>query len=163
MTSVVFLLIDHLSIAIYHIERTSMSTVAADLSHYPFRMLIDVRFGDIDSMGHVNNAMYLTYFETARVSYYMQLRGYTDITKIDVIIAEITARYHYPALFGDQLEIGVRVSRMGTKSFDLEYLIIRPSDQQRIASGHSVQVMYDYATQQTIPIPENLRVLMSSQ
>lgn len=141
-----------------------MNTTETDLSQYPFRILIDVRFGDIDGMGHVNNAMYLTYFETARAAYYMQLRGYRDITQIDVIIAEITARYHNPAVFGDQLELGTRVSRMGTKSFDMEYLIVRRSDQQRIASGHSVQVMYDYASQRSIPIPDELRaVIRSSQ
>lgn len=140
-----------------------MKSQDTDLTAYPFRMLIDVRFGDIDGMGHVNNAMYLTYFENARATYYMQLCGYKDISQIDVIIAEITARYHYPAVFGDQLEVGVRVSRIGTKSFDLEYLIIRPVDQQLIASGHSVQVMFDYASQRTIPIPDDLRASMKNQ
>lgn len=137
-----------------------MHAVDPDITHYPFRVLIDVRFGDIDGMGHVNNAMYLTYFEHARAKYYMQLRGQSDIRQIDVILAEITAQYHAPALFGDQLEVGARVTRIGTKSFDMEYLVIRKADQSKIASGHSVQVMYDYSSQRSIAIPDELRSLM---
>jgi acyl-CoA thioester hydrolase len=128
-----------------------------DLSRYPFITTVDVRFRDLDGMGHVNHAVYLTYFETARILYYAHLTGRTEIGQINMIVAEVTASYHAPAAFGDRLEVYVRIARIGTKSFDMEYLVVRPADQRRIASGRSVQVMYDYGAQQSVPVSDEFR------
>ncbi|MEM8532580.1 MAG: thioesterase family protein [Chloroflexota bacterium] len=128
------------------------------LAHYPFTTTITVRFRDLDALGHVNHAVYLTYFETARIAYYGMLTGQADIADINMILVEITATYHAPARLTDELSVGVRVARIGTKSFDMEYLIVRSVDHEKIASGRSVQVMYDYQQTQSIRIDDAFRM-----
>ncbi|NOK61909.1 MAG: hypothetical protein GFH27_549289n396 [Chloroflexi bacterium AL-W] len=127
------------------------------LDQYPFTTTTHVRFRDLDALGHVNHAVYLTYFETARIAYYGALTGQTNIADINIIVVEITATYHAPARLADELEVGVRIARLGTKSFDMEYVIVRSADHQKIASGRSVQVMYDYQLAQSIPIDDAFR------
>ena len=127
------------------------------LDDYPFTTTIIVRFRDLDALGHVNNAVYLTYFEMVRIAYYGMLTGQTDVTDINMILVQITATYHAPAKLADELQVGVRVDRIGTKSFDMEYLIVRSIDNQKIASGQSVQVMYDYQLEQSIPVDDIFR------
>jgi len=133
------------------------------LATYPFVITLDVRFRDMDGLGHVNHAIYLTYFEAARLGYYAALTGRAAIDQIDMILVEVGATYHAPATFGDQLEVGARISRIGTKSFEMEYLIVRPADRRRIASGRSVQVMYDYATERSVPVPDEFRALVADR
>lgn len=132
------------------------------LAAYPFVRTLDVRFRDMDGLGHVNHAIYLTYFEVARLAYYAALTGRSTIAQLDVILVEVSATYHAPASFGDQLSVGVRISRIGTKSFDMEYLIVRPADRRKIASGRSVQVTYDYAAGQSIPVPDAFRAQVAA-
>src|SRR5690242_9528648 len=98
------------------------------LAGYSFVITLDVRFRDLDGLGHVNHAVYLTYFEAARLAYYASLTGHTGLDQLDVILVEASATYFAPASFGDQLKVGARISRMGTKSFDMEYLIVRVQD-----------------------------------
>lgn len=130
---------------------------ASPLAGFPCVRPIEVRFRDLDPLGHVNNAVYLSYFETGRIACFAAITGMTSLQELNMILAEVTVTYHAPALFGDRLELGMRVTRMGTKSFDMEYLLMRQPDGRRIASGRSVQVMYDYASAQTIPISDELR------
>jgi acyl-CoA thioester hydrolase len=127
---------------------------------YPFVKTLDVRFRDLDGMGHVNHAVYLTYFEAARLGYYAALTGRVEIGQINMILVEVTASYHAPATFGERLDVGVRVSRIGTKSFEMEYLIVRPTDGRRIASGCSIQVMFDYAAGQSVAVSDEFRALV---
>lgn len=133
-----------------------MNTQSQPLANYPFVQHIEVRFRDLDALGHVNNAVYLTYFESVRIGYYTHLTG-RSLEDIDIILAEITVTYHAPAYFGDTLAVGVRVSSIGRKSFGMEYVAVRSSDGQILASGRSVQVVYDYAAAQSIPVPDSLR------
>ena len=132
------------------------------LATYPFVTTVDVRFRDLDGMGHVNHAVYLTYFEAARLGYYAALTGRTAIEQIDMILVEVAAIYHAPASFGERLDVGARISRIGTKSFEMEYLIVRPADGRRIASGRSVQVMYDYAAGRSVPVSDEFRMRVAT-
>lgn len=129
----------------------------ASIEGFPFSAPIDIRFRDLDPLGHVNNAVYLSYFEQARIACFAAITGMQALRDLNMILAEATVTYHAPALFGDHIEVGVRVSRIGTKSFEMEYLIVRAQDRRAIASGRSVQVMYDYASGQSIPINPELR------
>ena len=135
----------------------TQTTSASLLAGFPFVAPVEVRFRDLDPLGHVNNAVYLSYFENARIACFAAITGLVSLQELNMILAEVTVTYHAPALFGDRLEVGVRVTRMGTKSFDMEYLLVRQPDGRRVASGRSVQVMYDYASAQTIPISDELR------
>ena len=125
-------------------------------NQFKFETTIYVRFGDMDAMGHVNNAKYLTYFEQARVEYFRLLfgRGVESSMDQSFIIAEIRIRFLASAKEGDQLKVMARVSRFGSKSFDFEYHIVNKVTGVLVCDGSSVQVMYDYISQSTIPLPK---------
>jgi acyl-CoA thioester hydrolase len=123
---------------------------------FPFVHWLTVRFRDLDSLGHVNNAVYATYLESARIDFYQHLTG-LPLEQLNIILAELTISYKAPAFFNDSLAIGVRIGSFGTKSFTMEYVIARASDEALIASGRSVLVTYDYKAGKTMPVPDDLR------
>ena len=123
---------------------------------YRFTLLVPVRFRDLDAMGHVNNAVYLTYFEAARIPYYLMLRGQPDLARTDMIVARIECDYRAAATFGDTLVVGVRMEEIRSRSFTLSYRIELDTSNTLVASGRSVQVAYDYAAKTTRMVPAEL-------
>ncbi len=129
------------------------------MSTYHFFHPIEIRYGDLDPQGHVNNAKYLTYLEQARIQYIKHLGLWKSNSFIDVgiILAEVRVVYRQPILFGTPIQVGVRVTRLGNKSMDMEYILQDSASGQEMANGSSVLVAYDYRSQQTIPIPDHWR------
>ncbi|MGB9672504.1 MAG: acyl-CoA thioesterase [Anaerolineales bacterium] len=126
------------------------------MSNFHFYHPIEIRYGDLDPQGHVNNAKYLTYMEQARIQYIKNLGLWKGESFLDVgiILAEARVTYLIPIQFGMDIEVGVRVTRLGNKSLDMEYSIQDHAAAVELASGMSVLVAYDYRDKQTIPIPE---------
>ena len=111
-----------------------------------------VRFRDLDGMGHVNNAVYSTYLEQARLAWF----GEADAMPLaDVILARTEIDFRSPLQMGELVEIGLRPSRLGTKSFELEYEL--RAGGRVVAQAKSVLVGYDYERGESIPIPERWR------
>ncbi|MCP4426991.1 MAG: acyl-CoA thioesterase [Chloroflexi bacterium] len=130
-------------------------------SKFPYEIKIEVAFRDIDAMGHVNNAVFFSYFELARIKYVMEVFEPGDPEDFDLldmplILVEATCSYKSPALLGETLQVGVGLSRFGTKSFDLFYRILG-EDGRLVAAGKTIQVMYDYGTRSAYAIPEKIR------
>ena len=125
--------------------------------NFPFSITITVTFRDLDVRGHVNNAVYFTYLEQARIAYGLHLVGGSTVDEIRFIAAEANISYLRPAHFGDRLEVGVRVSTIGTKSFTMEYGIRKEASGELIARGRTVQVWYDYGMGRSQPIPDDFR------
>lgn len=118
---------------------------------------LTVRFADVDGMGHVNNAKYLTYLEQARLAYVMEVWEWEGgLGKLGMIMARAEINFQRPMFFNDQLEIFTRCSRLGNKSFDLAYLI-RQAGQPIVATGLTTIVAYDYAAHTSIPVPAEWR------
>lgn len=119
---------------------------------------IQIRFQDIDAMNHLNNAVYLTYFELARIQYFQCLsQGNWDETNTGLIVAKAEVNYHVPVFFNDSVKVYVRCSRIGKKSFDLEYEMLKQSPSQEpltAATGLTVLVAFNYQTQQSVIIPD---------
>ncbi len=111
----------------------------------------------MDAMGHINNAVYLTYFEHARVEYFRALfsRDVNEALEESFILAEAHVVFRAPARVGDSLRVFARISRFGTKSFDFTYRIANSTDGTVICEGSTVQVMYDYVRKTTIPVPHD--------
>ncbi|HEY4000170.1 MAG TPA: thioesterase family protein [Candidatus Xenobia bacterium] len=122
---------------------------------FNFSVVIDVRLRDMDPFGHVNNAVYLTYFEIARVAYFQHLTGVQKLGEIGFIVARAECDYRQGAVFGQRLKIEVGPTRLGTKSFTLGYRITTGST--LIAEGSTVCVWYDYQTGSTIAFPPGMR------
>jgi len=109
-----------------------------------------VRFGDLDPMGHVNNAVFATYVESARVGYWK-----AKIGTMDIILARLEIDFRAPVSYGEEVEVTARVSRFGTKSLDFEHEL--RVDGRVVAEAKSVCVAYDYDRGETIPLPEEWR------
>ncbi len=127
-----------------------------------FRMPLEVRFRDCDAMGHVNNAVYFTYFEQCRLRFWHALTG-EMAPDARVIVARTECDYRAPAYFGDPLEITCNVLDIGRSSFVLAQSVEHAENGKRLAEGKTVVVTYDYKAGRSIPIPDDLRRLIESQ
>jgi acyl-CoA thioester hydrolase len=117
---------------------------------------IQIRFKDIDQLGHVNNANHITYFETSRVNYFKDVfKNETNWKETGLILAHTEITYKNPIFLEDTISCYTKVSKIGNKSFDMENLIVKTSNSQDIivAYGKSVLVCLNYLSKETIPIP----------
>jgi acyl-CoA thioester hydrolase len=107
-----------------------------------------VRFRDLDSLGHMNNAVYATFLEQARIAFLSRYGAETE----NMILARLEIDFRSPAELGETIEIAVTPSRVGTKSFDLEY-VMRAGDRV-VAEAKTVLVAYDYVTARSVELPD---------
>jgi len=118
-----------------------------------------VRFGDLDAMKHLNNVVFLRYFETARINYLNALMDTHDPVKrsngFGFIFASCHIDYRSPAHFDEDVAIRVRPAEIGTKSLKLEFEMA--VGERVIAEGHGVLVGYDYEAGATRPLPDALK------
>lgn len=136
--------------------------IPAPLAQHPFVYWVQVTFRDLDALAHVNNAVYATYFESARIAYYQALTG-QSLDQLNIILAEMTISYKAPAYFSEWLGIGVKIESIGTKSFVMSYTAVRAGDDALIATGRSVLVFYDYAQGRSVPATEAFRQLVADK
>jgi acyl-CoA thioester hydrolase len=113
------------------------------------------KFRDLDPMGHVNNAVFLTYIESARIAFLRDLGAAQGIADMSIIVARIEIDFRAPVRLDDEIEISVHASRFGTKSFDLDY-VLRVGGEV-VAEAKSVQVAFDYDRSKAIPLPQDWR------
>jgi acyl-CoA thioester hydrolase len=118
---------------------------------FPFVRRERVRFRDCDAMGHVNNAVYSTFLEEARIEV---LDGLTD-----VILARDEIDFRAELRAGEEIEIGTRCSRIGTKSLELEHEI--RTGGRVAAEARSVLVGYDYELAESVPLSEELKARLT--
>jgi acyl-CoA thioester hydrolase len=130
------------------------------MSDFHFFHTIEVRYGDLDPQGHVNNSKHLTYFEQARVAYWINMGLFTkdqSFMELGVIVADLHITYLEPIHFGQNIKVGVRVVRLGNKSMTWKQNIVDADTGREFAEGEVVVVAYDYVAQKTIPIPQDWR------
>jgi acyl-CoA thioester hydrolase len=130
------------------------------MTDYHFYHPIEVRYGDLDPQGHVNNAKHLTYFEQARVAYMIELGLFTkdqSFMKIGVIVADIHIRYLEPIYFGQNIKVGVHAAQLGNKSMTWEQNIVEADTGKELARAEVIIVTYDYKEEKTISIPQEWR------
>jgi len=106
-----------------------------------------VRFRDLDSMAHMNNAVYATFIEQARIAF-LSPRG-ADVE--NMILARLEIDFRSPVELGETIEIDVTPTRVGTKSFDLGY-VLRAGDRV-VAEAKTVIVAYDYERAESVELP----------
>ncbi len=129
---------------------------------YKISTQVKVRFADVDTMGHANNAKFFTYMEQARLEYFRQL-GDLDFRQMEippkksVILASIQCDFLSPAFLDETLEVKIRTVSLGRSSFNMEYLIVDTQSKREVARGKSSQVYFDYEAKQSLALPEALR------
>jgi acyl-CoA thioester hydrolase len=127
------------------------------LEGYRFEREVEVRFADMDAIGHVNNATYLTYLESARIAYWLEVTGRTGIESLDMILARTEIDYRSAARFGETLLVGARVASLRRSSFVMEFKVVERESARLVAEARKVLVHYDYAAGRTTPLPATLR------
>lgn len=115
-----------------------------------------VNFSDIDMLGHVNNAVYATYLETARLEYIYAVAGEAAFS-LPLILAELNITYKSPAFFRETLQIGLRIQEVRNSSFSVEAQIVEKESQRLVALSRVVLVHYDYAEKRPAPLPAEWR------
>jgi acyl-CoA thioester hydrolase len=121
---------------------------------------VEVRYGDLDPQGHLNNAKYLTYFETARIHYLVHLGLFApggSFMDIGVILADARVTFHAPVEYGMPVKVGVCTSKLGNKSMTVEQNIVHAETGEVLASGQVILVAFDYHTNKSMPIPNVMR------
>lgn len=124
---------------------------------------LEVRFKDIDSFGHVNNAVVITYFETARVHYLVELDlrpVRANVLDLAFILAHISCDFKRPIFYGQKVTVGSRITQINRSSLRLEHRL--EADGQLAAEGHCILVHYDYSQQRGVPISPQMRTLIEA-
>ena len=133
-----------------------------DESGFRFQYAVPVRFKDIDIGGHAHHSHALVYFEEARAAYWREVVGKPGLDDVDYILAEVHIRYHARVLWPQELRVGVRVSRLGKRHFEMAYEV-RGSEGELLISGRSTQVLYDYEAGRPKALEEEAREAITRQ
>lgn len=121
-----------------------------------FEIVTSPRFRDTDMLGHVNNAVYLTYLEIARSEWFMQIRHAGST--FTFILARMEIDYTHPIVLGEDIKVKMWVSSIGNKSWVFDYIITSPDGSVMYAKASSVQVFYDYQKNTSRALPDDVRV-----
>ncbi|PSP78619.1 acyl-CoA thioesterase [Halobacteriales archaeon QS_1_68_20] len=130
------------------------------MTDHDFETEVPVRFRDVDAMGHVNNAVYATYFEEARAAYFREVIG-VELSAVDSVLASLSIDFHAPVTADDRLTVGVSVPDLGESSIPMEYEV-RKDDGTLAATGETVQVAYDRETGESRSAPDAWREAIGS-
>ena len=139
-----------------------MSKPSSSLDDFPVIFELPVQWGDQDSFGHVNNAVYFRWFESARIKYLDQ----TGVGKLagshglGPILARIECNYRVQLRYPDTVRIGARITSLGNSSFSMHHVAFSQSLDAAIADGDSVVVIFDYETNKPCTIPDDARALI---
>jgi acyl-CoA thioester hydrolase len=131
------------------------------LSDYRYKTPISIRFSDIDAEGHVNNAIYLTYFEVARHNYWKDVTNW-NLRENGIIVGRSEVNYLKPVMLEDEIFCYVRTIRIGNSSFDVMHVLVRvtPNGEEICTTGKTVCISYDYHANKSVSIPQKERQKM---
>jgi acyl-CoA thioester hydrolase len=125
---------------------------------------LQVRWGDMDALGHVNNAEYLRYFEQSRVEWLAGLGCRTTRTGAGPILAGMTLDYRKPIVYPSEIEIRIYPAKLGNTSFTIASEIVNGRDAgERFAEGEFVIVWLDYDAGKSVRVPDQLRAVLAGQ
>ena len=136
-------------------RHTSDEGATGGAGEHAFNVVVDVpvRFKDIDVGGHAHHSHALVYFEEARAAYWERVTGSRGLDGVEYILAELTVRYRARILWPQTLSVGVRVTRVTRRTFEMAYEV-RGEDGTLLVTGASTQVMYDYDAGRVMEMPE---------
>jgi acyl-CoA thioester hydrolase len=129
------------------------------MSEFRFFYPVQIRYADLDAQWHVNNARFLTILEQARLSYIRQLGLWDGKSFLDLglIVADVHIAYKAPIELEEEVQVALRVDRIGNKSMTMINEIRNAKDGSLKAQAEVVMVTYDFHSKATIPVPESWR------
>ncbi len=114
-----------------------------DLSGFPVVVATELRWGDMDAFGHVNNTLFLRYFEMARVAHFEAI-DFQHPRGVGPILGSVSCRYIRPLVYPDRIRVGARVTQVSEDRFRQEYVLVSETQDRVVAVGEGVVVAYDY-------------------
>ena len=129
------------------------------LDEFAFQLEMDVEWGDMDALQHVNNVEYFKYFQKARIAYFEKNNSDNLFTesRISTILASTQCKFIYPLKYPDTIVIGARVDSIANKYFTMKYAVISNNNQRLVAIGDAKVVMFDYEKNKKASIPEVIK------
>jgi len=117
-----------------------------------------VRFADTDAFGHVNNAVFFTYIELARIRYLLDvLQPEGPFERMPLILARVELDFRSPIMFGEDVEVATQVDRIGQSSIAMSHRLTAGANGRLVGEAQSVLVTYDYAIAKPMPVPDDWR------
>ena len=129
------------------------------LADFPVTVEVPVAWGDMDALGHVNNAVYFRYFETARIEFFAQL-GLGSVGQsngVGPILHSASCRFRIPLTHPDTVTVGAQIGEVGDDRFVMRYRAVSHQHGAVAADGESLIVTFDYATGSKARVPDDLR------
>lgn len=118
---------------------------------------VQVRFGDTDSLGHVNNAVYASYAELGRVDLLSRVRW----DESGPILARLAIDFHAQLRLGSRVVVTTEVRRIRRSSIELYQEVL--ADGKRVAAIESIVVWFDYGAQRSVRVPEHVRAVLEGR
>ena len=129
------------------------------LKDFTFVVDLNIEWGHMDALQHVNNIEYFKYFQVARIAYFEKINS--DIvfgeTQISLILASTQCKFIYPLAYPDSISVGVRVDAMADQYFTMKYSVVSHKHQRLAAIGDAKVVMFDYVNNKKASIPSEIR------
>ena len=129
------------------------------LKDFTFVVEINIEWGDMDALQHVNNIEYFKYFQVARVAYFEKIDSDSVLgeTRISSILASTQCKFIYPLFYPDSISVGVRVDSMADQYFTMKYEVVSHNHQRLVAVGDAKVVAFDYTNNTKTLIPDDVR------
>ena len=129
------------------------------LKDFTFVVDFNIEWGDMDALQHVNNIEYFKYFQVARITYFEKIDSESVMgeTRISSILASTQCKFIYPLAYPDSISVGVRVDTMADQYFTMQYAVVSHKHQRLAAIGDAKVVMFDYANNKKVSIPNEIR------
>ena len=129
----------------------------------PFQHSISVRFRDLDALQHVNNAVTVTYLETARFAWWQEYLQSRSFESEGFLIARLEVDSKKPILLTHDVRVEIQVTHVGTKSFHLAYRVFDAHSGDTLATATTVQVMLNFTTFVSKPISPSVKSWLTLQ
>ena len=124
-----------------------------NLTNFPFQVNLQTRWRDLDAFGHVNNAVFATYIETARGTLFKRWSLPFDGTGQSLIVASMTINYLKQLKHPSNIIVGLKINKVGNTSFNIESYIFNEKDiENPIATSNVVIVCFDFDNQKPVPV-----------
>jgi len=129
------------------------------LKDFTFVVDINIEWGDMDALQHVNNIEYFKYFQVARIAYFEKIDSNSVMgeTRVSSILASTQCKFIYPLAYPDSVSVGVRVDAMADQYFTMKYAVVSHKHQRMVAIGDAKVVMFDYVNNKKASIPSEIR------
>lgn len=132
-----------------------------DISDFRHHTFVQTRFNDVDILGHVNNTVYFSFYDTGKAYYFNTIRkGHMDWRRVETVIANVNCAYINSMYFGEEIEVYTRCIGIKEKSFVLQQMLVEKNTRQIKSVCESVMVSIDTITYKAIPVPADWRQML---